>query len=511
MFDIIIETIRAVFTGGIVLFLYSKKSELSAYPGWNYISAGFILLFLANILDITDNVDALNRYVIIGDTPTQAILEKIFGYLASSLLLLIGFVKLVPFLHELQVTKRSLQESLAEVEKGMEEKRELHLRLLHAQKMESVGRLSGGIAHDFNNILSVVNGYSELLLMNLEDNSPIKNKIEAINQGGQKAAGLTRQLLAFSRKQVLEVKPIRMNVVINDLVKLLQKTLGEDISIEIHLNAFNDIIDADQTQIEQVLMNLAVNARDAMPNGGSLIFETKNMTLDEEAALTHPDMQPGSYVVIHVTDCGQGMDRETCERIFDPFFTTKEIHKGTGLGLSTSHGIIRQHNGQIFVYSELGKGTTFKIYLPVSSSKRTSKIVTKETDVRLHGNETILVVDDEAPIRKLIVTSLEQFGYRCVDASSGEEALKLMETSSQSPDVLLTDVIMPDMSGKELADAFLEEHPSTKTIFMSGYTENAIVHHGVLDDDVNFIPKPITPKILVQKVRDVLDSEKPQL
>ncbi len=386
---------------------------------------------------------------------------------------------------------------------NMSEKKLLEEQLRHAQKMESIGRLAGGIAHDFNNVLSVVLGYSQLLLNKMPPEDPLRSKVEVILSAGKKASALIRQLLAFSRKQILETKPVSINRIVKDLLSILEKMLGEDIEIEVCLDAERGIIEADQSQIEQVFMNLAVNARDAMPYGGRLIIETRDIVLDKEYSRVHLGVEPGSYVMIAITDFGEGMTEEVMEHLFDPFFTTKEKGKGTGLGLATVHGIIRQHKGQIYVYSELGKGTTFKIYLP-ASDKSIEESVKMQAPLS-PGGETILVVDDEQSIRGLIVDILEPLGYKCLEASRGAEAAHIVNSYDEDIHLLLTDVIMPGMSGKELAKVFSEKYPNAGVIFMSGYTENSVAHHGVLEQNVNYIPKPITPSALTAKIRSVLD------
>lgn len=389
--------------------------------------------------------------------------------------------------------------------KLIEEKRILEDQLRQAQKMESIGRLAGGIAHDFNNILTTILGYSELVLMEMADNDPFREEIEVIRSAGEKAAGLTRQLLAFSRKQVMDKKPVSINKIIQEISKLLGKMIGEDIIITTVMEAVPGVVDADQGQIEQVLMNLIVNARDAMPCGGRLIIETQNVTFDQEYVKAHPEVEAGEYVMMSVTDFGEGISRDAIEHIFDPFFTTKEQGKGTGLGLSTVYGIIKQHNGHIYAYSEIGRGTTFKIYFPASSQLIAEPAAEKGESLAA-GTETILIVDDEPSIRRLIIDTLEPFGYTCLEASCGADALRLIQTTTEKIDLLLTDVIMPGMNGKELADKVSRDDQAIKTIFISGYTENTIAHHGILDPEINYIQKPLTPTVLIRKLRQVLDT-----
>jgi signal transduction histidine kinase/ActR/RegA family two-component response regulator len=387
-----------------------------------------------------------------------------------------------------------LRGSLADIterKQAAAEQEKLKSQLVQAQKMESIGILAGGVAHDFNNILSIILGYSELLLLELATNDPARAKVQTIHEAGSRAATLTRQLLAFSRKQVVQLAPCSLNQLILNLTKMLGRMIGEDISLEVRATAQDDTVLIDPGPMEQVLLNMAVNARDAMPTGGSLIVETENRELDAEYADTHEGVTPGRYVVVSVSDTGQGMSREVQAKIFDPFFTTKERGKGTGLGLAMVFGIIKQLGGHIFVYSEPGRGTTFKIFLPVSQAA-----VEKPSELSLpplpQGNETILVVDDEPSLKTLVTAILRPLGYTMLEAGSGAEAMEISDAFSERIDILLTDVIMPGMNGKELAEAITARRPETRVIYMSGYTDNAIAHHGVLDPGVVLIEKPIT-------------------
>ena len=399
----------------------------------------------------------------------------------------------------------SVVRDISERLRNEQEKRLLEEKLVQAQKMESIGRLAGGVAHDFNNVLSSILGYSELALMRITEDTPLRKDIEAIRDAGEKAAALTRQLLAFSRKQVLEVKAVSLNSIVQDLRQLLSKMLGEDIEMVVCANAMTGVVEADIGQIEQVVMNLAVNARDAMPGGGRLVIETQDVTLDSEYTARHPEVSPGAYVMLAVTDCGEGMSKDVLEHIFDPFFTTKERGKGTGLGLATVHGIIKQHKGHIHAYSEPGNGTIFKIFFPASNREVAQREKKPEAPLR-GGQERILVVDDERSIRELVVSTLLPWGYICSEASCASEAIQGVGQGAAGPDLLITDVIMPGMNGKELADELLDKVPGLKVIFMSGYTDNAIVHHGVLEEGVNYIQKPVTPSVLLRKIRAVLDG-----
>ena len=399
---------------------------------------------------------------------------------------------------------RKAIEAYRKLENETSEKIKLEQQLRQVQKMESIGRLAAGIAHDFNNVLSVIIGYSDLLLTTIPSNDPIHEKIKRIHDSGSRAATLTRQLLAFSRKQVLEKKVISINTIIRNFLKILGKMVGEDIVITTYLSEESCIVEADPGQIEQIIMNLIVNAKDAMPNGGEIIIETARINLDKHYVNKHIEVKPGQYVLMAISDTGEGMDEDVLSKIFDPFFTTKEQGKGTGLGLATVYGIVKQHDGYIYAYSEKNRGTTFKIYLP--ASKKTEEETESKSTARtlLQGNETILIVDDNASIRQLIVETLKPLGYNCLQAASGKDAMDVLRKYKGEVHLLITDVVMPGMSGRELAETIREERPEMKVIFMSGYTENIIAHHGVLEQGINYISKPITPVTLTQKIRSVL-------
>ena len=393
------------------------------------------------------------------------------------------------------------------IARDVTERKQLEEQLRQSQKMEAIGQLAGGVAHDFNNLLTAINGYSGLALQKIDDNHPLKGYLEEIKKAGDRAANLTRQLLAFGRKQILQPLAINLNDVITDMNKMLRRLIGEDVELYAKLDPELKKTKADPGQIEQVLVNLVVNARDAMPQGGKLTIETAAVELDDDYAGTHVGVVPGSYVMLAVSDTGTGMDEGTVARIFDPFFTTKEKGKGTGLGLSTVYGIVKQSGGSIWVYSEYGHGTTFKVYLPeLAGSSQKSMAEAVEEPVK-GGSETILLVEDEDVVRGLARKILEGAGYRVLEASRGQEAVRLGLERSEPIDLLLTDVVMPETSGKEVADRLSEMRPGLKVLFMSGYTDQAIVHHGVLDSNVEFIQKPFTPGGLVKKVREVLDSE----
>lgn len=378
-------------------------------------------------------------------------------------------------------------------------------QLRQSQKMEAIGQLAGGVAHDFNNLLTAINGYSSLALQRMKGDSVIKGYLEEIKKAGDRAANLTRQLLAFGRKQMLQPVALNLNDVVGDMNKMLRRLIGEDIQLTAKFDPALRKTKADPGQIEQVLVNLVVNARDAMPTGGHLTIETANFEIDSEYALRHVGVHPGRYVALKVSDTGTGMDEETKARIFEPFFTTKEKGKGTGLGLSTVYGIVKQSGGNIWVYSEPGRGTSFKVYLPqTEDATETYERTTIET-APSGGSETILVVEDEDVVRGLTREILEGAGYKVLEASGGAEALRLCEETDEPIHLLLTDVVMPETSGREVAEQLKLLRPNLSVLFMSGYTDAAIVHHGILDSTVEFIQKPFNPRALVEKVREVLD------
>jgi two-component system, cell cycle sensor histidine kinase and response regulator CckA len=378
-------------------------------------------------------------------------------------------------------------------------------QLLHAQKMEAVGRLAGGVAHDFNNMLSVILSYASLILDDLPEKDPMREDVGEIAQAASRATSLTQQLLAFSRRQVMNLGPVDLNAIVGGMEKMLQRLIGEDIELKTILCATLGRARADAGQIEQVLLNLAVNARDAMPAGGKLTLETANVVLDEAYASEHLGARAGRHVMLAVSDSGVGMSAEVRQRIFEPFYTTKELGKGTGLGLSTVFGIVKQSGGNIWVYSEPGRGTTFKVYLPEVEGDAAAEPSRSIAPRAAEGKETILLVEDEELVRRAARASLRRMGYTILEASSASEALMLCERYSGPIHLMVTDVVMPAMSGRELAERLARIRPEIKVLYMSGYTDNTIVHHGVLDPGVEFLQKPFTPEVLGRRIREVLD------
>jgi PAS domain S-box-containing protein len=387
-----------------------------------------------------------------------------------------------------------------------EEKEKLRAQLQQAMKMEAVGRLAGGVAHDFNNLLTAIMGNVSLAIMKLSPSDPAGGLLAEANKAAESAASLTQQLLAFSRKQIIKPKVLDLNILIADMNKMLVRLIGENIDLKTVPGEGLGLVKVDAGQFEQILVNLAVNARDAMPEGGKILIETVNVDLDKEYCVVHPYVLPGRFVMLAVSDMGQGMSEEVKRQIFEPFFTTKPKGTGTGLGLATIYGVVKQANGYIEVYSEVGKGTTFKIYLPRVDGETTRLPESFPPMELLEGSETVLLVEDEEIVRNLGVRILAELGYRVIRAGNGDEAIALAREHGERIDLLLTDVVMPGMSGRELANRLTRIHPETRVLFTSGYTDNAIVHHGVLDEGVSFIGKPYTPSALAGKVREVLDK-----
>ncbi|MDD2901588.1 MAG: PAS domain S-box protein [Syntrophales bacterium] len=386
------------------------------------------------------------------------------------------------------------------------ERKRLENQLTQSQRMEAVGILAGGIAHDFNNLLTAIMGYGELMKMDLDKNDPHYHYNDEIMKTATRGSTLTHQLLAFSRKQILQPSVLSINNLVSSMEKLLRRLIGEDIELVTRIAPELGAVRADKGQIEQIIMNLAVNARDAMPYGGKLTIETSNALLDETYGRTHLDVAPGRYVMLAVSDNGLGMDAATQAHIFEPFFTTKTLGQGTGLGLATVYGIVKQSGGHIWVYSEEGQGTTFKIYLPQVEEAVTVSGPKTVVTTQLKGSETILVVEDDDTLRNVIARGLKKYGYKVLTAANGGEALMTCEKKKGPIHLLLTDVILPQMGGRELAERLTLLRPDMKVLYMSGYTENAIVHHGILNEDVGFLQKPFKVNAMAQKIREILDT-----
>jgi two-component system cell cycle sensor histidine kinase/response regulator CckA len=385
------------------------------------------------------------------------------------------------------------------------EGRKVEAQLRHSQKMEAVGRLAGSVAHDFNNLLSVILGYSSMLLMDLKPVDPIRADIDYIRLAGEKAAGLTRQLLAFSRQQVLAPRVLDLNELVQESERMLRRLLGEDIELIMRYDRKLSRVRVDAGQIDQVLMNLALNARDAMPMGGKLTIETKDVVLDASYTADHFEVSPGPYVMLAVSDTGIGMSKDTQSRIFEPFFTTKDPGKGTGLGLSTVFGIVRQSGGNIWVYSEVGSGSTFKVYLPRAEGEDPEPVEITPP-ITLKGTETILLVEDQDEVRRVAQEILMRHGYHVLAAQNAGEALLTCERHPRTIHLLLTDVIMPQMNGRELAERLAKVRPEMKVLYMSGYTDRAVINHGILDSGIAYVQKPLVPELLARRVREVIDT-----
>jgi len=395
---------------------------------------------------------------------------------------------------------------LLAVVRDITERKFLEERLRQAQKMEAVGRLAGGVAHDFNNILTAIIGHANLLLEQIPSDATYRKKVDQILQGAGKVARLTRQLLAFGRKQVLEVKVVDLNEVITKEQGRLAKVLGENVRLITLLDPALAKVRADRGQIEQILVNLASNARDAMPSGGELIVETSNATLDQSYTRVYPDFRPGSYVMIAVSDTGYGMYPETISRVFEPFFTTKDEVAGSGLGLSMVYGIVKQHQGHIVVRSEPGLGTTFKLFWPALQETAQAEHELSAAFTQYQGHETVMVVEDEPSVLETMCEILQLLGYTVLSANNPDEAIKSCEQHRGPIHLLLTDVVMPKIDGSALYNRLVRQRPELKVLYVSGYTENAIVHHGVLKPGVHFLHKPFTALMLARKARDVLDT-----
>jgi len=412
--------------------------------------------------------------------------------------------------------EKAKEELVCELQALRQQNAVLEEQLRQAQRIEAIGNLSSGIAHDFNNLLTVINGHAEFALMKMEKNHPLQKEVKSILGAGKRAENLIKQLLAFSRKQVYEAKVIDVNRVITGLDKMMRRLIGEDIQMEMHIGSDIPMIKADPTQIEQILMNLIVNARDAVKERAEstaeaekrIIIETGRVYLDESYTAGHPGAQEGLFVLLIVSDTGMGMDAEAKEKIFEPFFTTKEKGKGTGLGMSTVYGIVKQNNGNIYVYSEPGQGTTIKVYWPSTAEVKAPEAAGIIKEDILTGKETILLVEDDEQVRKFSAAILKELGYEVLQAGNGKKALELIKEKQVQVDLLLTDMIMPQMNGRELAGKLKEMFPAAGILYTSGYTDTHFMHGGALEEGIHFIQKPYSFQGLGRKVRTALDENK---
>lgn len=441
-----------------------------------------------------------------GDVSFHEIFERTYRRKDGTLLPVL-VVDRVNVNHDGQITGiRSTIEDVSERRKAEEALRKSEEQLRQFQKFEAIGRLAGGVAHDFNNLLMTIKGCSELLLQAFDAGNPRRDEVEEIRKAAEQATSLTHQLLAFGRRQVLQPQVLDLNAIVSNMYKMLRRLIGEDIDLVTISDPQLWPVKVDRSQIEQVLMNLVVNSRDAMPTGGKITIELSNVHLDESYAFRHVAVRPGPHVLMAVTDTGCGMDKETMAHLFEPFFTTKEKGKGTGLGLSTVYGIVKQSGGNIWAYSEPGRGTTFKIYLP-RAEERVQPIESQAVPaISLKGSETILLVEDEEEVRKLIARILREKGYTVLEAHSGGEAIEICNQFEKEIDLMVTDVVMPQMSGRQLAQHLSQIRPRMKVLYMSGYPDNAIIHHGVLESGMAFIQKPFNVNVLEHKVREILDG-----
>ena len=418
------------------------------------------------------------------------------------------FIRGVPFFYNGEISGGILiREDITERKQAEEEQERLQAELAQAQKMESVGRLAGGVAHDFNNKLSVINGYAEMAIDMMDPSDPLREMIREIHTAGKQSADIVRQLLAFARKQTISPVQLDLNDTISSMLKMLGRLIGENIDLAWHPGSNLAPVKMDPAQMDQIMANLALNARDAIHDAGKLTIETKNEVVDDDYCKTNPEAIPGRYVMLAVSDDGCGIEKEIRDHLFDPFFTTKEIGKGTGLGLPTIYGIVKQNKGFINVYSESGKGTTFKLYFPASEAEKFSTSPSKESKAKIPmGSETILIVEDEPAILKMGTGMIERLGYNVLSAERPDAAVRLAAEHDGKIDLLLTDVVMPEMNGRELASQLNVSQPGLKTLYMSGYTADVIDHHDVLDEDVLFVQKPFSMQDLAVKIREALEQ-----
>jgi len=440
----------------------------------------------------------LSKEVIAGESVNRAKDGRLLNIEGSANPIVSEAGKIIGFL--------AIHRDVTERKRAEEEKAKLEDRLRQAHKMETIGQLAGGVAHDFNNLLSPILGYAELMLADLKPDDPQFSNVALIKGAAERAANLTRQLLSFSRKQMLDMKTLDLNRIVTDFERILRTTIREDIDLTLSLAPALGSIKGDISQVEQIILNLASNAQDALPAGGSIRIETANVQLDEEFCQAHPFVTSGPYVLLSICDSGIGMDRRTLQHIFEPFYTTKELGKGTGLGLATVYGIVKQHCGYILVASEPARGTVFQVYLPRVEERADHKAPAPINESEKRGSETVVVVEDDVMVCNLACSILKKKGYNVIDVLGAEECLRILEKQHSAIDLLITDVIMPKMNGRELYERLAVTYPGLKVLYMSGYADNVISVHGVLEEGVHFIQKPFSVQALSSKVREVLDS-----
>ena len=476
-------------------------SALQAHP-WDIVLSDYSLPHLTapEAIALFKKEDLDIPFVIVSGTVGEDVAVAALKLGAHDYIVKGNLTRLVPTV-ERELREKEDQRARRRAEEMLEKTR---LQLLHAQKMEAVGRLASGVAHDFNNVLSVILSYAEMLVSGLKDGDPMRTDLGEIVKAGHRAADLTRQLLAFSRQQVLEPRAIDANHLLGEMERTIERLLGAGIEVTLLREPRLGRVWADPGQIERVIVNLVVNAGDAMPEGGKLTIETRNVELDQDYASQHHGVTPGSFVLLCVTDTGVGMDRETQTRVFEPFFTTKAPGKGTGLGLSTVFGIVEQSGGHVWVYSEPGVGSAFKVYLPRTDVELVSQSSPPPSQESFDGKETVLLVEDDEPVRSVVCGILRRRGYRVLEAPNAGEALLVCEGHPARIDLLMTDVVLPRMSGRQLAERLCALRPEMRVLFVSGYADEAVLQHGILESGVEFLQKPLTPDGVARKVREVL-------
>ena len=468
------------------------------------------ILFISALNDLSDKIEAFKLGGVDYITkPFQA--EEVYARINIHL-------ELIRLQNELRdqnkILEKTVQERTADLlasnlqlKQEIEERKKLKKELIQSQKMEAVGRLAAGVAHDFNNLLMIINGYSEFSQKGVSPDEPLYSHLEEIKKAVSRATALTRQLLTFSRKQVIQSQTVNLNDLIQEISKMLRRLIGEDVELNTNFDSSLNLLSADPGQLEQIIMNLAVNARDAMPKGGALTIQTANVILEENSSFKYAENQSGSHVMLAISDTGCGIDEETLEKIFDPFFTTKEKGKGTGLGLSTVYGIVTQSNGIIDVSSELAKGTTFRIFLPGLKNTEIYPLTAPKPEISYQGSETILVVEDDESVRTIVSRILKEHGYNVLEAENGIHAERIYQECKAPIHLILTDMVMPEKSGRELYESIRSLNSGIKFLFISGYSDNALLPHEECEDGTSFLQKPIMPMELVKKVREMIDRE----